>query len=206
MKTRVYVDGFNLYYGALKGTAYKWLNLSKMCKLLLPKNDVVRIYYYTADVKNTPDDLNKEWRQGRYQKALSTLPDVTIVKGIFTQSINRFQKADGTGPVDVVNIKEKRSDVALACQLLSDGLFKQFEVGVLVSGDSDFVPPLKMLKNSGVGVGVLDPQREGTPDSELNKLALFYKPIREGVLKESQFDDTLIDSQGKKFSKPPDWK
>ena len=27
MRTRVYVDGFNLYYGALKGTSFKWLNL-----------------------------------------------------------------------------------------------------------------------------------------------------------------------------------
>jgi transposase len=27
MKTSVYVDGFNLHYGAIKGTPYKWLNL-----------------------------------------------------------------------------------------------------------------------------------------------------------------------------------
>lgn len=35
MKTIVYVDGFNLYYGALKGTRYKWLNLWQLCHLLL---------------------------------------------------------------------------------------------------------------------------------------------------------------------------
>ena len=27
MRTVVYVDGFNLYYGALKGTSWKWLDL-----------------------------------------------------------------------------------------------------------------------------------------------------------------------------------
>ena len=36
MKTIVYVDGFNLYYGALKGTPYRWLNLAEMCRQLLP--------------------------------------------------------------------------------------------------------------------------------------------------------------------------
>jgi hypothetical protein len=27
MRVRVYVDGFNLYYRALRGTPYKWLDL-----------------------------------------------------------------------------------------------------------------------------------------------------------------------------------
>ena len=30
MKTNVYVDGFNLYYGALRGTAFRWLNLEEL--------------------------------------------------------------------------------------------------------------------------------------------------------------------------------
>ena len=36
MSARVYVDGFNLYYGALRGTPFKWLNLVKLAELLLP--------------------------------------------------------------------------------------------------------------------------------------------------------------------------
>ena len=31
MNTYVYVDGFNLYYGAVKGTPYKWLNINALC-------------------------------------------------------------------------------------------------------------------------------------------------------------------------------
>ena len=34
MQTRVYVDGFNLYYGALKGTKFKWLNLVELARVL----------------------------------------------------------------------------------------------------------------------------------------------------------------------------
>ena len=36
IRTWVYVDGFNLYYGAVKGTPYKWLNLVELAKRLLP--------------------------------------------------------------------------------------------------------------------------------------------------------------------------
>ena len=35
-RTVVYVDGFNLYYGAVKGTPYKWLDLEKYFQLLRP--------------------------------------------------------------------------------------------------------------------------------------------------------------------------
>jgi 6-hydroxy-3-succinoylpyridine 3-monooxygenase len=27
LRTRAYIDGYNLYYGCLKGTPYKWLDL-----------------------------------------------------------------------------------------------------------------------------------------------------------------------------------
>ena len=50
VKTYVYIDGFNLYYGAIKGTSYKWLDLLQMCRKLLPKNEISQIKYYTAIV------------------------------------------------------------------------------------------------------------------------------------------------------------
>lgn len=36
LKTSVYIDGFNLYYGALKQTPYKWLDIGKLCQVMLP--------------------------------------------------------------------------------------------------------------------------------------------------------------------------
>ena len=32
MRTRVYIDGFNLYYGAVKGTSFKWLDLVELAR------------------------------------------------------------------------------------------------------------------------------------------------------------------------------
>ena len=38
MKTFVYVDAFNLYYGTAKDTPYKWLDLQALCQIMIPKN------------------------------------------------------------------------------------------------------------------------------------------------------------------------
>ena len=57
MRTFVYVDGFNLYYGALKGTAFRWLDLvSVFEKVLQPHHEILRVKYFTARVSGTPTD------------------------------------------------------------------------------------------------------------------------------------------------------
>ncbi len=56
MRTRVYVDGFNLYYGALKGTPFKWLDPVLLTSLLLPpKYEIERLRYFTARVSGKFD-------------------------------------------------------------------------------------------------------------------------------------------------------
>ncbi len=47
----MYVDGFNLYYGVLKNTAYKWLDLERFFKPLRPQDDIQAINYFTAIVE-----------------------------------------------------------------------------------------------------------------------------------------------------------
>ena len=83
MKTWVYVDGFNLYYGALKDTPYKWLDLSRMGALLLPGYQITKIKYFAARVSARDDDPDKPTRQQIYFRALKTLPDLEIVLGRF---------------------------------------------------------------------------------------------------------------------------
>ncbi|HEY5984999.1 MAG TPA: hypothetical protein VIV12_01265 [Streptosporangiaceae bacterium] len=39
-RTNVYSDGFNLFYGSLKGSQYKWLDLDTLCRQLLPKETI----------------------------------------------------------------------------------------------------------------------------------------------------------------------
>jgi len=79
----VYVDGFNLYYGAVKGTPYKWLDISRMVQLLLPRNQVLKIKYFTAKVHSRPQDPAQPLRQQIYLRALRTIPNLEIILGHF---------------------------------------------------------------------------------------------------------------------------
>ena len=69
-RTIVYVDGFNFYYGVLKNTRYKWLDLERFFTLLRPHDDIQAIKYFTALVEAGAHRV----RQETFLKALETTP------------------------------------------------------------------------------------------------------------------------------------
>jgi hypothetical protein len=70
MRTIVYVDGFNLYYGALKGTPYKWLDLKALFTSVLPGHNILKIKYYTARVSARPGNPDAPTEQDAYLRAI----------------------------------------------------------------------------------------------------------------------------------------
>jgi len=213
MRTIVYVDAFNLYYGIKdmsRGTPnfpYRRLDLAKMCSLLLPKNDILGIKYFTAKVSARPRDPDQPVRQQTYLRALATLPTVSIIYGHFlthTVSMALAQPAkDGSLFAKVIKTEEKGSDVNLATHLLVDAFRDECDMSVDITNDSDLQEPLRVVSQEfGKTVGILNPQRH--PSFELKQYATFYKPIRKGVLAGSQFPVMLEDEQGQ-FYKPPSW-
>jgi len=62
----VYVDGFNLYYGALRNTPFRWLDLARLSDLMLPEQCVVKVKSFTSIV----DDPGGSVRQQVYISAL----------------------------------------------------------------------------------------------------------------------------------------
>jgi uncharacterized LabA/DUF88 family protein len=208
MKTIVYIDGFNLYYGAVKGTPYKWLNILTLCQLLLPKNQIVKIKYFTALVTARPSDPDQPNRQQLFLLALQTIPGLEIIYGHFLSHevmVPVAQPAPGQPKyMQVIKTEEKGSDVNIAAHMVNDGHNGSYEVAILVSNDSDLVEPVRIVRNElNLPVGVLNPFVH-TPSFELRKYATFVKPIRAGVLSASQFPPSLKDANGS-FHKPPAW-
>lgn len=206
-RTYVYVDAFNLYYGALKGTPYKWLDLPKLCALLLPQNDVVSVKYFTALVNARPHDPNQPLRQQLYLRALRA-SGVEIIYGHFLSHVVAMPLAGSRSSrpqmVDVIKTEEKGSDVNLAAHLLFDGFRDRYEVAVVVSNDSDLLLPIKIVREElGKRVGLLIPYRQH-PSRVLVRNVDFVKKIRQGVLKVSQFPSCLKDEKGV-FHKPSSW-
>ncbi|MBA2633926.1 MAG: NYN domain-containing protein [Chloroflexi bacterium] len=206
-RTHVYVDGFNLYYRALRGTPYRWLDLSAVCKVLLPNNDIRSIGYFTARVSNRPGDPGQATRQQMYLRALATDPLIHVEFGQFLTNKIRAHLVNpplrGPKTVEVWRTSEKGSDVNLATRLLIDAYRKRCEVAVLVSNDSDLAGPLRTVRDElGLRVGVLDPSPRA--NKTLHAASTFYKHIRTGALASNQFATTLRDSRGQ-FSKPSRW-
>jgi hypothetical protein len=138
----VYIDGLNFYYGALRGTEHKWLNLETCFRRLRPGDAIQRIYYFTAIVNG---DAQK--RQQPYLRALATLSLVNVILGKFkTKQIRcRVQSCTYSGRRTFEAPEEKRTDVNIALQLLDDALHDRADTFVLVTGDSDLVPAIELL-------------------------------------------------------------
>jgi hypothetical protein len=118
MITNFYIDAFNLYYGCLKNTCYKWLNLQAFCQLSFPTAQVHRIRYCTALVKARPSDPQQPIRQQTLLRALATLPCVSIHYGHYIQKPVMMPYAtppvSGPATARVLKSEEKGSDVNLA--------------------------------------------------------------------------------------------
>ena len=206
-RTIVYIDGFNLFYGALRNTPHKWLNPYALAQLVLKNHTITAIKYFTALVQPRPQDPDQPVRQQAYLRALATLPQVEIIYGHFLShpvTMRLVQPPSSGSPyVSVMKTEEKGSDVNLATHLMHDAHMKRMEVAVLITNDSDLVEPIRLLRRDlKLTIGVLNPHKK--PAAEIMKAATFIRPIRAGVLAASQFPVQLTDARGI-FHKPQSW-
>ncbi len=207
MKTNVYIDAFNLYFGCLKGTPFKWLDLDKLSRLILPRHTINKIKYFTARVKPRPNDPTQPNRQQIYIRALCTIPNLSVIYGHFLSHNVWLPLANSSGGktqyVRVIRTEEKGSDVNLATHLLNDAYQNDYEITAIISNDSDLVESVKIVRGQlGLKVGILNPHRH--PSRELQAHSDFFKKVRRGVLAVSQFPNTLTDSRGP-ITKPEAW-
>ena len=206
-KTIVYIDGFNLYYGAVRKTPYKWLDLETFCRNLLPRDRIVKIRYFTARVKDRTDDLQKTVRQQMYLRALATLPLVKIHYGLFVERPARMHlvnpPAKGPRTVEVLKTEEKGTDVNIATYLLLDAFRGRCDTAVIISNDSDLAEAVRVAESeAGIQVGIINPH---LPERRSRKLrGSYFRQIRPKDLARSLLPDVVHDNQGP-IQKPGSW-
>jgi 6-hydroxy-3-succinoylpyridine 3-monooxygenase len=188
LRTKVYIDGYNLYYGCLKGSPFKWLDIYRLFKdEILPSITVVNsqskplsivlcnessVNFFTAKIlgnaASSPDSVSS---QARYHQALKNFypNEVSIVEGYY--SINKVSarkvsdvdssiKPKDCSDVIIWKMEEKQSDVNLALHAYHDAIVGNIDHAVFVTNDTDISPALKMIKeNTSVLVGVVVPVR-----------------------------------------------
>jgi uncharacterized LabA/DUF88 family protein len=197
VKLHIYIDGFNLYYGCLKDTPYRWLDVRKLCSFLFPHDEITKIKYFTAPIKIRPNDPDPDRpnRQQIYLRALRTIPQLEIIEGVFLSHNVSMKLADGKGYARVIKSEEKGTDVNIATHLINDAHNDSFERAVVISNDSDLVAPIRITTGElDLPVTVISPFERNS--IQLKEVATDVKRIRKGVLGASQFPEKLVDTVG----------
>ena len=232
MKTRVYIDGYNLYYGVLKGSPFKWLDPIKLaklcCRVAAPEailksiDDVCETKYFTAKVlRNSAFDPTAGRDQDAYHEALQAVygeQALSIVFGYHTVVPVIRREFDywvpnaphgGCEKTKVWHIEEKQTDVNVAIHSLRDAYTDPSDqLHIFISNDSDLAPLVDMLSElPHIRTGIITPIRDPKtkPSVSLVKNADWSTgAITTDLLRNAQLPH-LIRNGRKSIRKPIEW-
>lgn len=198
----VYIDGYNLYYGlkeAFHGK-YKWLDLQALANSFLQEGmELVAVKYFTAITKS---NNNTRKRQEIFLKALKVHCDkLEIIYGNFLSKTRQCRECGSK----YQHYEEKKTDVNIACQILNDAHLDNYDCCYIVSGDSDLVPPVNIIKQSFSNIKVIiahPPKRKST---ELCKISDEFFAISKQKIKTSQLPYSIQSKNGSQLTKPQSW-
>ena len=214
MRTIAYIDAGNLYYGLLKGRPeLKWLNPVALVRALLrDDHSLTKVKFYTARVRTYPHDAAAIERQRIYLRALATVDGLDIIEGYYNRN-KAWMPAVGAkcrtcceadeGRVRVVKLEEKRTDVNIATDMLYDAFSDAADAFMLLSGDSDFIAPLDLMRRRfGKQIIVFDPREQF---SDICYHASYYAHIPRDLPARCQLPDVVPLPNGRTIHRPPAW-
>lgn len=210
MKVRAYIDGFNLYYGGVRNTKFKWLDLHSFCQKLVPNDELIGVKYFTAKVKATRKDPDKASRQMIYWRALHTIPNLEIVEGHYSTQrkhmplVNPRRRAK---LIEVYKNEEKRSDVNLAVHLVSDGYEGAYQKALVVTNDYDLEGAItRVSERLELPVTIARPPNHPYPSKGLRDLAAKYQGVSVVDIRQWMFGDSQFPEKIGQITCPKDWK
>lgn len=227
----MYIDGYNLYYGRLRGTPYKWLDVVQLFETHLKQRDqneqLERVFLFTAHAlaNFASHGQNSTTAQQSYHRALKSLygDRVEIVYGTHTYDRNGTllpafvagQPFDRTNRVRVWKLEEKKTDVNLAIRMYSDASKGLYDRIILVSNDSDAEPALEAIRKDfphmmvGVVMPIHPPAAEAEPTrrasgSLVNQSHWVMENLKDDQLSSAQLPER-VPTKKKPILKPSHW-
>lgn len=225
MRSIIYVDGYNLFYGCLKHSADKWLDLKNLIfdRILYaqnPRSELVKIKFFTADIKAkiASNGQIAQQAQQSYHRALEHLypAQIEVIKGYYSlEKANLLayqQPPDKSKRTDVWRLEEKQTDVNIALEAYRDAIKGKAEQLVFVSNDTDLAPALAAIRQDCDGslqMGVIIPIRGSAThrpgNQQLSTHANWTRThITDEELAKSQLPDQ-IPTRKKPIKKPEYW-
>lgn len=195
-----YIDGFNLYFGMMDaGIKYcKWLDVKALVESSLKQNQsLIQVKYFTSRVGNNPE---KQKRQTTYLEAIEST-GVKLYYGHYQSDKIECHRCGNLWP----SYNEKMTDVNIATQIIIDAYQDNCDMAMLISGDSDLVPPIKALhenfKHKRVFVA-FPPKRFNSSVSLVAKGSLI---IGKSKLRNAQLEGEVKKNDGFMLRKPSEW-
>lgn len=176
MPTNVYIDGFNFYFGAAKGTAWKWVDLEALARLLVPDDELGTIHYFTAHVAERYPGDETPRRQAVYIRAVRANPRINVVLGHF-KSRSKWRSLD-----------DRTCDKAL-----------------VIGNDADLEDAIRKARQLGCTIGLVNPQAQPT-NRRLLDVANFEIPFRRDALAKCQLPNTVTTDNGRQIHRPAAWR
>ena len=213
LRTIIYIDGFNFYYGSLKNTPNKWVDLYSLCKKYLPRSPlhtIIAIKYFTARVRSLPSEPtpNSATRQDVYLRAIQRfIPCLSVIEGQYRNVRVKGSPTDSVlaqthNIVEIRKPEEKGSDVNLAVHLLNDAWNDEFDAAVVVSDDSDLAEALRIVKEEREKpVYYFVSSRRGA-SRKLKQYATEIRTIRQKAIAVSQLPSPIPQTN---ITKPTTW-
>jgi uncharacterized LabA/DUF88 family protein len=202
----IYIDGFNLYYGAIKDTPWKWLDLHKYFSLLRQNDNIIKIKYFTALIKGS-----HRQNQEIFLQALNTFTNIEIIRGIYKpkEILCKVKNCTYAGKKIFKSAEEKQTDVNIAINILIDAINNSCDRIILVSGDSDLVPVIKMVKKLRPEKKIITYVPSNHPDRgaavEIRSASDKHKTLPNFLLSKCQLPSIVYDSNNSPILKPASW-
>lgn len=167
-----YIDGYNWYHAIFRHYPdWKWLNIQSFCESLRPHDHVIYVKVFSALVDPENHASEARERQGRYFRALQTLPKVRIIWGAFQP---REVQCRATCRERYTVPEEKKTDVNIAVELISDSLDGGCNAMFIISGDSDIQPAVEWIarRRPSMRITVYVP---ALPSEQSNRRTDYYR-------------------------------
>ena len=175
----IFIDGQNFFYGCNsyeKGFTWDYYKLIAVLSNLVPSRRLVQVFYYASIAPidpNRPDDSIRYRKQQMFYNVLRQRCK-TEIKETKVQSVEC-----PNCKITFKRPKEKGVDVALAADLLLYGMTGDYDVAIVVSGDSDYIPVLKKLGERKRGIQAEIAQFAGQVGYDLRNLGFTFYPLDE---------------------------
>lgn len=198
-----YIDGFNLYRGMRQSNLRKhyWLDVTALSRALLkPHQTLLHTKYFTARINGRGAE-EKRKRQVTYLDALTTLPELTLFEGNYRTESVRCGKCHSSWLAP----REKQTDVSIATEMLIDAMQGRCEVLLLVSGDSDLIPPIRAIERHCPGVRVIVAFPPNRFTTELRDAAHGFVHVNPPHLAKSQMPEEVTGKTGCVLRCPSKW-